>query len=792
MMRKPCLVTLLTILALVRMPLADAAVANCVDKEKKCHHKEKCHHKDSCCNDVKRITEEINAKQKCEYVIHAKNITSKGFVIDKSGSWCLDGDIEFNPPASLFLPPDPRAVQAAITIKPGVSNVVLNLGNHRISQKGAGTSLQTPYVIGILVPDPAPGASDPNFIGAQSIYIQGDQGIIDGFSMYGVRIFGHIADVRLSDLTIKNCGALASKALRPNVNYFPHNSTVTGFGSPFGVAGLAIGESANLGMGPQFFSAKTAPALQNRVKAIDIENVSCLNNFYQGLVLVNSNDISINGCHFDGTFSDDPGVPLSPGPGYGGLAPIGAAMNLGDIDFPCLLNMSVANSTFNNTLFGTGQASDFSTTSVNTVVFAAMGALDTFSKNEHYVNCQFNNTVSRFIGGTTLNYGSAGNEDSTFINCSFDDSRGTTGVQGFHRSGNAASGTKPSRNTLLVNCTANNNQQTGDLRVPPVADVGLIFPAASGFAIYFAKDVTLESCQAQDMICNGPAATSSGAIGFVFEDAPIFPISPVPGKDSLSENVVMRNCIASRCLALNGGFSRGYSFKNATNASTPVTQQTLRSYSLDGCISSGNQTFPGTGTVPGIQSVACGYYVEQNPQTAVDVFRSWPISFTHCKAMHNKGVPSVNYAVPTSGTIYSAGFFLLNAQRHSLESCEAEDNVNGFVLEQCDRCTVRNCRADNNLDIASNTGSGFTDLGTPGTPGGSLGTPASPGLSTSVFEANHAFANGANVDTGANGNYNVLYGAALVPVPILTGNLTVPSFPSSAQYQPTINISMTK
>lgn len=784
-MRKPCLVSLLTILALIRIPLADAAVANCEHKEKKCHHK------DSCCYDVKRIAEEINDKQKCEYVIHAKDITSKGFVIDKSGSWCLDGDIEFNPPASQFLPPDPRAVQAAITIKAGVSNVILNLGNHRISQKGAGTSFQTPYVIGILVPDPAPGASDPNFIGAQSIYIQGDQGIVDGFSMYGVRIFGHIADVRLSDLTIKNCGALASKALRPTANYFPHGVSVTGFGSPFGVGGLVIGESASYGMGPQFFTQTLAPGRQNRLKSINIENVSCLNNFLNGLALVNSNDIAINNCHFDGTYSDEPGISLTPGPGYAAITPVGGAFVYADVDDPCILNMTVTNSTFNNTRFGTGSPTDYSTVAVGAPVFAAMGAQDTFSRNEYFANCQFNNTVSTFLGGATLGYGSAGNEDTTYINCSFDGNSGITGVQGFHRSGNRPGGTKASRNTLLINCTASNNQQTGNLRVTPVVDAGVPFPPAIGFLISYAKDVTLDGCIAQDMIINGPAAANTAAIGFYLDDAARFPFTPIPGTDYLSENVVLRNCVASRCLGLNGGSAYGFSFHTAAGP-VPVNQQTIRSYSVEHCVASGNQTFPGVGTVPGTQGIACGYYVEQNPQTAADVFRSWPISFTHCKAMHNKGVPSVNYAVPTSGKIYSAGFFLLNAQRHSLESCEAEDNVNGILLEQCDRCTVRNCRADNNLDIASNTGSGFTDLGTPGTPGGSLGTPASPGLSTSVFEANHAFANGANVDTGANGNYNVLYGAALVPVPILTGNLTVPSFPTSAQYQPAINISMTK
>lgn len=736
---------------------------------------------DDCCHRVKKI----NEKQKCQYVIHAKDITTTGFTIAHSGSWCLDGDIEFNPPNL------GTTVQAAITIQAGVSDVILNLGNHRISQVGVNTNTQTPYVIGILVPDPNPGTNDPNFVGAQSIYIQGDQAIIDGFSMYGVRIFGHISDVRLSDLTIKNCGILASKLHRPNPNYFPHSNTVTGFGVPFGVAGLAIGESAQLGMGPTFFTQKSPPALQNRLKSINIENVSCLDNFYNGLVVLNSSDIVINNCHVDGTFSDDPGIPTTPGPGYNGLFPNGGRFEIADIDFPGVDNMVVSNSSFNNTLFGSGLASDFFTPAIG-AIFAAEGVHNAFNRSTTFTNCQFNNTTSTFVGGTVLNFGDAGNENSTFVNCSFDGARGVTGVQGFHISGNVPSGTKSSRNTLLVNCTANNNQETGNLRVPNVVNTGAIFPPASGFGVYYAKNVTFENCEAQDIIANGPAAATTGAFGFIFNDAAIFPISPTPGNDSLSENVVVRNCIASRCLALNGGQARGFSFYNVGSLGNPLTNQTLQSYSIENCVSCGNQTFPGTAPVPGTQSIACGFYVEQNPETSVEVFRSWPISFTDCKAMHNKGTPSAPYAVPASGKIYSAGYFLLNAQRHSLTGCQAEDNVYGVLLEQCDRCTVRNCQADNNLDIASGVGAGFTDLGTPGTPAGTLGTPASPGLSTSLFESNRAFANGANQRRGANGNYNVLYGTTLVPLRTLNGNLTKPKFPKSKEFQPTINVSMRK
>lgn len=725
----------------------------------------------------------------CQYVISSKDINNgKGVIIDKPGVWCLDGNACFNPKPSQCLPPDPRAVQAAITVKAGVSNVIIDLCSYRLSQAGSGTSTQTPYVIGILVPDPDPTNPDPEFVGAESIYIKGDDAIIDGFSMYGVRIFAHIYDVMLSNLTIKNCGLLAAKGTRPNANYFPHGSSVTGFGPSFGVAGLSIGESSALGMGPTFFTQNTVTQ-QNRLSQISLKNISCLHNFFNGLVLVNSTDVTINDCHFDDTFSNDPGIP---GPnGY--TVPLARGANFGfdsdintanDADDPSILNMTVTNTTFNNTSL----QGDFTTSVVFTAPpFIVEGVHEIASKETTYINCQFNNTSSTFVGGLVLNYGSARNEDGTFIDCSFDGAKGISGVQGFHRSGVSPPPifTKSSRNLTLLNCTANNNQQIGDQQLPiPVVSNGASgLPATTGFNISFAKNVFIENCTASDNVINGPAGANDLAIGFDIVDADFF--GAAPGQDSLSENIVLRNCVAARNSSVNGGQVLGFRFANATVLFVPVTQQTLRSISLENCIASGNVSSPGSGDVPGTQSIACGFYVQQNPQNDEPLFRSWPISFTGCKAMHNKGAISAASTIPTNGTIYSAGYYFLNADRHSLTDCEAIDNIYGIFLQQCDRCTVRNCRSDNNTDDVLPTGEGFTDIGM-------TGTPAVPTNSTSLFEANHAFANGtAAVHNGPNGNYNIMYNGAYASFPIITGSLTGGTF-QTLPYTPVYNVSITQ
>ena len=101
-------------------------------------------------------------------------------------------------------------VQVAITILS--SFVTLILGDKTISQTGwvdASTipnystsrvnvpSTQTPYVVGISIPDTLPTSADINAIGLQSIYIEGDQAVVNGFSMYGIRVFGHTKDIQM-------------------------------------------------------------------------------------------------------------------------------------------------------------------------------------------------------------------------------------------------------------------------------------------------------------------------------------------------------------------------------------------------------------------------------------------------------------------------------------------------------------------------------------------------------------------------------------------------------------------
>ena len=126
--------------------------------------------------------------------------------------------------------------------------------------------------------------------------------------------------------------------------------------------------------------------------------------------------------------------------------------------------------------------------------------------------------------------------------------------------------------------------------------------------------------------------------------------------------------------------------------------------------------------------------------------------------MRNKGVAS---ALIGAVTQYSAGFYFLGAQRASVYKCEALDNIYGFFLQKSDRCTIRECRADNNLLAGSNIGEGFTDIGP-------AGTAALPQQSTSMFEGNSAYNNGAGTaHVGPNGNYNIWVNAGTSIRPLL-------------------------
>jgi parallel beta-helix repeat protein len=172
---------------------------------------------------------------------------------------------------------------------------------------------------------------------------------------------------------------------------------------------------------------------------------------------------------------------------------------------------------------------------------------------------------------------------------------------------------------------------------------------------------------------------------------------------------------------------------------------------------------------------------------------SIPMVFNSCKAYLNKGVPFATAA--GVGNNYSAGFYIRGVIRGSLTDCEALDNVYGILLQNCDRCTVRDCRSDNNIDtvISPGTGEGFTDLGP-------TGTAANPAVSTSFFENNTAYMNGtspaAGPGVGPNLNYNVFYAAGL-PLPTVRATLSTatytfnngPAFAGVPIYTPNYNLS---
>lgn len=549
-----------------------------------------------CCGPKK--IDSCNPCCSCQYVIPSKEINKgKGFVIDRPGVWCLDGNVHFNPKPSKYAPPDPRAVQAAITVKAGVSNVIIDLGSYRIEQRGAGTTTQTPYVIGILVPDPAPTSTDPNFVGAQSIYIQGDQAIIDGFSMFGIRIFGHTRDIRLSNMTIKNCGGLASLALRPFPDYFPHGTRLTSYGPPMAVAGLAIGEADAWGFGPTFFTqAENLPS--NRVESVVIENVSSIDNFFGNIFLVNSTNNTITDCHFDHASSDDPGNATGPNGPYNVVSAVNARF-VGSIanENPGLLNTVVSNTTFNNaTLRGNGissfdytstifTAGDDQTSGSNYVGNPCVGLFNSRSKNITFNDCQFNGHTNLFLGDvTTMGIGSGGDEDATYMNCHFDGITTLGSINGFHTSGGgagtASQQTKSNRNTLLVNCTSNNHRCIGDQALPAPL---LTANGISGFFCNFSKDLTMEGCVSQDLVNSSPTSIALNCNGFTISDTRG---STPPAPDATIRNFVMENCIASRVQTLCGGNVAGF------GVTVPASNEALNSLSMEQCDATGNQTFP--------------------------------------------------------------------------------------------------------------------------------------------------------------------------------------------------------
>jgi parallel beta-helix repeat protein len=457
----------------------------------------------------------------------------------------------------------------------------------------------------------------------------------------------------------------------------------------------------------------------------------------------------------------------------------------------------------------------------------------------NYYNCQFNNSYLGFPGiGNCIcgGYLSASPIDGTFENCSFDGHTAVSAIQAFHRSGECF-GVRSSRNTHLINCTANNLTNIGDQQLPaPVVGNNSII----GFIFLYAKDVTLDGCISQDLIKNGPSGATRSR-GIEIQSSSGDPAAAV-------NNIVVRNCVVSRVFSFNGGISAGFVLRN--QFATDATKSTV----FENCISTGNQTFAPTLTTAGIvQGPAWGFFVQLLPTASPEAFSAIPTSFEGCKALHNKGVPVLVGATNQ----YTAGFYVNNALEVSFHNCEVVDNIYGFLLQRSGNCTIRNCRADSNFvagtlsteaiavggtgytvgDILTltggsnnaqvrvttigaggvvtgitlvNVGSGYTTGIVPTTGGTGTGatvnitaiatigegftdvgptpgTPAAPGLSTSTFERNQSFKNGAgNIHDGTNGNYNILYNAAgPVHEALLAGSLSVINSFAPTPSQPT-------
>ena len=618
-------------------------------------------------------------------------------------------------------------VIAAITI---ISlNVKLMLNGHRLTQFGIDSQgnvnslTQRPYVIGILVPDVIPTNTNPNAIGLESIYIDGNQGIINGFSMFGVRVFGHTYDIQLSNFTVKNNGKLASLASRTSnpllANYyFPHTVANNNYGPGMGVGGLFLGESAIWGAGPVFFT-ETILQLQNRLHNLSITNVNSLDNYFCSINISNANDVSINASHFNDTFSDDPG--RSTLPMYDTIPAWGAQWLGNDTPFedPNIVNITVRNCTFNDT----NLKGDFTTAVVASYVpvigaFPTCGCVNVKNYNQIIENSTFDNTIQTFRGGVTASILNGSLKSANFLNCSFNGVQSIAVVNSFHLSGAAFFGfpTKSNENCSLINCTANNNVQIGDriLPTPPINNNGGAGLSVA-YQISFAKNLLLENCVAENNICNGlVGAGNVAAVGYRFNPGNFAGTSGIPEFEA--QNITFRGCIASRCLATNGGYVSGFFMRDV------VASQDFKNINYEDCLSQGNMTIIPTllTSNPTLQQdVAIGFQLWDIPAPNT----TYPVIYNNCKAYNNVGVPielSTNPANNPLNNLYSAGFYHAGGSSTALSSncmfynCESLNNIYGFFLKQCTQYVIRDCRADNNGLIGglvinlTNGGTGYT------------------------------------------------------------------------------------
>lgn len=506
------------------------------------------------------------------------------YVISKPGCYHLCEDLVFNPTLSAFAPPNPLAVQAAITMIPGSK---LNLGCHTLRQfVPANPKAQIPFCIGVLILDPLPLSSDPNATVQGKICIKGDSAVISDFSMYGIRIFAHTDDIHIEGVTVKNTGTLAARGTVPPTApsrptfygqpYLPHDQFLgSAFGPSFAVAGISIGESTGGGEGPTFFADVASNQLNNvnRTQNVYLKNVSCLNNFQYGAWLKNITNLTLDNCHLDNTWSDEPGTLTYPAIVAVGMSMmnifIGYSGPSGNTD-PGNINVKVHNSTFNNTSLIGDYITPLSPLSTD---FIAFSVTDTRSKNCVFQKCQFNNSSCTFpnavaVVGVTKTaivggYVSGGIEDTVWIDCNSDGHFNLGNIHAYHVSGTTINEpVKSGRNHKFYRCTADNLQCRPDLILPaPPLNTRTI----QGWNLNFMKNMCLEDCQSNDLYTSGPTpSTGSTSSGF----------APSVGGNQLSqnENLIFKRCTSTRVRNVDGGSAWGFNyFVSAPNqAKSPI------------------------------------------------------------------------------------------------------------------------------------------------------------------------------------------------------------------------------
>lgn len=616
----------------------------------------------------------------------------------------------------------PETVRTAITIRH--SNVTLLMNDKRLRQKGMNyqgdvSLTQRPFVTGIHIADALQN-------GLESIYVEGDQAQINGFSYCGIRIDGKAHDIRLSHLTVKNCAALLQKSIRPAI-YSSAAVHLSSFG------GIMIG-------GNDVFDSNT-----NVGRGIVLDNVSCLHNYATGLRIHNAVDLRIANCHVDDTFRDD----------MAGTT-VGAAL----VD--CQI-VTMSQSTINNTT----HTGDYESSGGGVTALRIRGV-----HRATFENVQVRGTSCTSVDNVTAVY--VQGDEFILRNCSFD---GTQSIQNM-----AVCVIRTSGHFKMYNCTVHQSTQNGQLRKHAPRIAGRM----RGISVKYTGNMTvgdagcrLENCEVQNLICNGPCNTQATVAAYdlsvdhsdtrrlilnllkhkictdVIQLIAPYLTSPV-------QHTELHGCTATRILALNGGSVKGFLFEDEGSHSNKMLNVLV-----DNCVATECETFV---TTDGSHGTAQGFQYRRipGPGTAAGIH----MSYMYCKAIRNQGaVECTNECVDSEMKTYSAGFcssgFQSPALSHTYRYCLSEENVYGFLIQHCKEFVIRECRADNNKSKIDGTkGGGFIDVGELT----SANTQQSPGLSNSSIERNSTFNNGnGRTHNGLNGNYHVLTEVQINRVSLSTG-----------------------